>query len=296
MNYRMLEIPDEPSRLADWLERELVGPNLGHLVQELTVVHRGNLIDATSRDLESWLGGERASVLQSGLTGLPAARLRSLFGQPELLLALQELILTDGGEYWQQLLQNEPAWVDATERVRTKLFGNMPNSSDAVMPLSQPGARHRAQWLGPLVAVAAVILLAVGIAVWRHTRPNPTWGWNRSDLLTASDLSPREYLESLATAGQAWFDRRPADNAGLAQRIRELRQGCDRLIAHNHPSLSPVDRDWLVQRCRDWRTKFDQQLFALEQGTEPESVRTEMDQIVKQLVAKLQERAQQLAT
>jgi hypothetical protein len=89
-----IEIPDEPADLAPWLERVLVGPDLGALIAELEAVHgdpSGVTISANTL-----IGPDLAAVLDGGLSKVPLSKLKQLLRQPRLLLDLQELIFGGG--------------------------------------------------------------------------------------------------------------------------------------------------------------------------------------------------------
>ncbi|HEX7378459.1 MAG TPA: hypothetical protein VF278_15175 [Pirellulales bacterium] len=152
---------------------------------------------------------------------------------------------------------------------------------------SQP----RALWYG-VFALAARLLIALGVSLYRSPTTSPTWGWNAPDLLTEKpNETPREHLTALATAAEAWFDQPRAAAGDLEASIRQMRAGCHRLIADAHPALGAEDRQWLVQKCRDWGVKFDAQLAAIEGGAAPAQVREAMDKTVRTLIEKLHERA-----
>jgi hypothetical protein len=139
------------------------------------------------------------------------------------------------------------------------------------------------------MTAAAVVCLMLGVQHWlAGPQPQPTtaWGWNGPDAMPRG-VSSKEYLEALAAGGQAWFNKRPNDAAGLAQRILEMRQGCNRLILSDHPPLSAAEQKWLKDKCRVWAAKFDDQLAALEAGADPAEVRRAMDEIVTNLVKAL---------
>src|SRR5262249_62004424 len=112
-----------------------------------------------------------------------------------------------------------------------------------------------------------------------------------------SDKPAPESLTALADGGGEWSKKRPAGAAGVAKRIGEFRQGCSRLILAPHKPLGDEDRKWLVERCRVWAKKLDDQLAALEQeqGADPIKVRAEVDDIVNKLVDALRGRAKQAA-
>src|SRR4051794_10594252 len=98
MTLPSLTIPDEPERLAAWLEGHLVGLDLGVLVAELEAVHGPPVGGGPT--LEGVLGGRREAILAGGLADLPAGALVGLLRHPRLLLELQALVLAEGGDHW----------------------------------------------------------------------------------------------------------------------------------------------------------------------------------------------------
>src|SRR5262245_118366 len=95
-----MNIPDQPGALAGWLEEQLVGLELAELVADWQAVHAPSGHAATLDDV---LGARRRDVLERGLAVVPPTDLRRLLRQPHLLLELQELVLEQGGTYWQQV-------------------------------------------------------------------------------------------------------------------------------------------------------------------------------------------------
>src|SRR5262249_6246427 len=98
MSLHAMHIPDDPAQLPAWLEGHLLGLDLAGLVAELTAVH-----GPASRGGPSWeevLGQGRQAVLTGGLRELPRDALRQLLLHPQLLLELQELVLTEGAHHW----------------------------------------------------------------------------------------------------------------------------------------------------------------------------------------------------
>ncbi|MDX1961988.1 MAG: hypothetical protein SFX18_02470 [Pirellulales bacterium] len=299
MNARILEIPSEPADIADWLARELVGPGLPQLARELQTIHGGTTTTATDEELYQWLGGDKAILLEQGLTAVSTDKQKQLLGRPELLVPLQELILIEGGQIWERLLAAEPDVASASQRVKKKLQLHNPlfaagnsGSTDIQRPSSlPPHINWRYLWTAVAVA-ASILVLSLWIPQGNPPLPQPTWGWHGPDLLSQK-LPPAEYLQTLAKAGDAWFNKRPDSTVTLKQRIVEMRSGCDRLIVAEHPQLPPVERDWLREKCKLWRDKFDAQLAALDKGTAREKVQAEMDDIVKKLVTALNSRAEE---
>ena len=129
MTVELLEIPDDTQALPRWLESQLLGTDLAALAAQLEAVHGTSSAAATS--LDEVLGGNRASVLRDGLSGLKSDQLRKLLVNPRLLLDLQEALLLEGGPYWTQQASA------ATEIPRR--FGPRPSAHGAVFG---SGNRH----------------------------------------------------------------------------------------------------------------------------------------------------------
>jgi hypothetical protein len=169
----------------------------------------------------------------------------------------------------------------------------------------RPGARVRwyrhPAFVG--LATAAAVLLAVRAYDARYRGSGVVqppvvaatgWGWAKPDALP-QDLTAPAYFNRLADAAQEWFNKQPEDAVTLAQRIGELRQGCSVLIFAEHRPLGAEDRVWLVEKCRSWAAKLDDQRVALEAGGKPEEVRAATDEVVQKLVVALRARADQTA-
>jgi hypothetical protein len=170
---------------------------------------------------------------------------------------------------------------------------------------SQSARRNRSSrayriWALASTAIAACLLVAVVVLALRDKAPHATqtaavnWGWAKPDGIPQHKLKPSEYLNSLATTAGEWFDKRPDDAAGLAKRLNEFRTGCSQLILSPHTSLAPVDREWLVEKCRLWAKKLDEHITALETGSEPLKVREAADETIHKLQGALRERATQM--
>ncbi len=120
------------------------------------------------------------------------------------------------------------------------------------------------------------------------------WGWDKPGALP-SDGPADAYLAQLADAANDWFNKRPEDAAGVKQRITQFRDGCSTLIGAPHEPLAVEDRQWLVEKCTTWRGKLDEQLAAIDAGTEPLTVRESADEIVNKLMTALRARADEVA-
>jgi hypothetical protein len=301
MNLVSMDIPDDPGELPTWLDRHLVGLDLAALVAELTAVHgRGQ-----APTLDEVLGSQRPAVLADGLAALPRPALRQLLRHPALLVELQDLVLAEGGPYWEQLTGGSAALASLAlhgeRRLEEFLAAETRKAASpgprATLPRGLPARWYRRPWFVSL-ATAAIVLITLydfrdplARLVVGQAGMVTAWGWENLDLTV--QRSPGAYLQELADAGEKWFDQRPDDPATLARRIGQMRQGCSRLIFAEHPPLSPEDRDWLVKSCRSWGAKFDKSLQDLETGAPVAQVRAEMDTAVRDLVEALHKRAQE---
>jgi len=305
MKLLVSDIPDDPAELPRWLDRHLVGLDLGALVAELTAVHG----PSDEPSLTDVLGDRREAVLAGGLSALPAPSLRRLLRHPRLLPRLQELVLTEGGPYWRRLTEADAALQTRALRGEGRLADLFaePAPTLPLRPAASPSPQTRGvgwRYAMASLTTAAAVLLAVFLfrePLARRvlgTGPPPAastaWGWEKLAAPAPGTPAP-DYLNALADAAHEWFDQRPADAPALAQRIGEMRLGCSRLILAEHtPLKDPEERRWLRDKCRAWATKFDKSLTELEGGRPADQVREEMDGTVRKAVVTLRERAELL--
>jgi hypothetical protein len=290
MNLVVSSIPEDTVALGAWLERHLVGLELAQLIGELQAIH-SPLPESLS--VESVLAGRLEEVYQSGLSGLPRELLRKLLTQPSLLFELQELVLTHGGPFWDEVARRNQPVEAIVERGWERLLGVR---APAAPPIRQREGSLRKRWfrralLGGLAAAAIVV---AAVSLWQFTRPPArlpvAWGWARPDALP-ENVSREEYLETLANEAGEWFNKRPETAEALGRRIDEFRQGCSSLLQANHRPLPEADRQWLVERCRKWAEKLDRNLADLQAGKDVEAVRWETDATINQLIRALRQRA-----
>lgn len=308
MNLVAITIPEEPERLADWLERQLVGPDLGALVAELSAVHGP---PPAAPGLAGDLVGDRlAQVRACGLAALPPDALRRLLRQPAALFELQELVLSEASDYWDRLLSADATLDAPASRGEHRLSAFLDTwapegrREPALRPFPSRGRWYRRPVVVSL-ATAAALLLTVGAALWfavdRFRPPHQVvpvataWGWNRPEAL-APEASDADYLRKLAREADDYFAEQPDEPAALARRILEFREGCTRLILADHP-LQPATRDWLRERCNAWAEKIDGHLRSLEKanGRNTPQVRDDMAATVRQLQNALRAQADKLA-
>ncbi len=293
MTLALAAIPDDPDRLPGWLEQRVVGGELRALVADLVAVHGAGPPADSVRDR---LGAHLQTVLAGGLTALagPLRRefARHLLLRPYHLLELQEIVLLEGGAYWDAVPRPTELLVRVA-RTKAALAETLAEPAGAPAP---PKVRHRWPAWVAVAATAALVCVATA-ATTRFLAPpparEPAWGWARAGGIPA-DTDRANYLDGLAAGADEWFDERPADAAALARRLSEFRRGCSALLLAPHAPLAPDARDELRQKCRGWAAKFDEYLAAVEAGRDPAAVRAEADDAVRKLADALRAEARKV--
>ena len=284
-------IPENKEEQGAWLDDLLVHSDLMAVVSQLSAVHTET---EQQISLSQVLGNLHDLVLNQGCQVLSSNQIQQLLTHPELLLELQELMFLEGGEYWQQkiaALSDQEEISLGQQQLLDCLVQEDPADSPAVQ---NPPAYRTISYrkIGILGFVSAALVL---FAVFINRQPDtpPGWGWNRPGALTA-DVPAQDYLNQLADSAEEWFNKPTETKAALETRIKQFRSGCETLIKAPHPQLAATDRKWLVERCELWAGKLDDQLAALNKGTDVITTDAATDKIIRKLVQALRERAKQV--
>ena len=314
MTVHILDIPEFPEQLREWLEDHLVDVHLAEVVSELLAVH-GETSNPSS--LDDVLGESRERILNRGLTSLTDQQCKTLLTQPRLLFALQDRVIEEGSRYWQHRANKaERQLLDLTEESDEEFLlepaGNMPlaamdaNSSESTTRKRKLAGAHalsaednhstrlRLKIIsGAALAIALIAL--IGLFGWTSAKPQQPWGWLSEGALQP-DLDASSYLESLASSGRQWFDKRPTNQRDLVARLDQLNAGCDKLILAPHEPLTEIDRTWLRDKCGAWKSNIEKHLSDLKSGKDPATIRTAADETVRKLINALRTKASQLRT
>lgn len=294
----ILNIPDDPVERNHWLEKVLMGLNLGEIVADLSAV----AVDVEQTiNLQDIIGDSLDQVLEQGLSLLTLTQIQQLLQSPHLLLKLQTEVLTYGDSYWrdlhfsdehQQLSQNGWKTFQATLKQQGVKTVSEEPSIQAEKELSSQSSTTSSQLRRGLLFSLLGIAAAVVIGVLLIPKPAPThgWGFDRPGALTA-DVSAPQYLNGLANSAGEWFKKRPQNKTDIKKRLQQFRHGCDTLIKAPHPQLSEVDRKWLVKKCKVWASLIDEHIVAVDQGGKVSEVLSNADITVNKLIAALQKRA-----
>lgn len=287
----LLDIPHDPQLWPAWLEEQLVGLQLGELIDQLKLIVPEP--EESQVTLDDVCGSQLDLVLTSGLSALSQKQVSTLLKSPDLLLDLQERVFIEGGDYWhsvsrteehQQLFETQWPQIE-------KSFIEVGSDSSEIPTVTSQSQQPKSSGISirTLSLLAAVLL--VGVTFWL-SRPQPPagWGFNRPGAL-AVDLPADEYLDHIAESAGEWFKKPTGTKAALAKRLAQFSAGCQTLIDAEHPQLSPTDRDWLVERCGVWKDKIDTQLAQLNSGTKSlNEVRSEANATVNKLIEAIQKR------
>jgi len=300
---RAFEIPETRADQIAWLESEMLGTQLHSLVAELTAVH------GVGESSSNWTDSIRDAVRFGGFATLSDVQFSSLLQDSRQLLAIQRDVLEHGGRYWSEV----PSPVDLQINPQFE----PPGSDVLITPKPISGWKSNLLWatVASLATAAALLLfvlppLNTKIAespeppsTINSQAPNqvvdrPPWGFAKFAAgveESENDLDPplnrKTYLQELATAAEAWGNKKPDTPEALAQRIGEFRMGCSAILLATHEPLPEADRIWLSQRCKSWAAALDRHVTEIESGQPVDEVRNAVDSTVTKIAAALLGRA-----
>ncbi|WP_339744967.1 hypothetical protein [uncultured Rubinisphaera sp.] len=321
MSIVIMDIPDSKEELGPWLDRKIVDCQLGQFVKELEFIADDFNPPGYSPDsLQEILGSDRDAVLDRGLKSLNYDQCAAFLANPQMLLELQELVLIEGGNYWQNILDQAELPLSSPPRQnKTKSDSSSAPKVHVLKPIEESPKRSKMPWI---ISIAALGLLAIVAYQYQvhvanpannivenpndqksdinpdKNSPAPTmlasnWGWDSPDAFNDS-LPPDDYLHELADAAGAWFNKRPDSTNDLKQRLAEFRHGCETLLTAKHTALSEDDREWLRTNCKKWAGEIDQMLTVVE-SKDISEVQKQADQTVNQLIREIRLKADEVA-
>lgn len=118
---------DDFATRARWLERAMTGLTFGNVVGEFSAL-RGlepTIEGEPAESVRKWLGPQAGLVLEEGLGCLPRQKLAELCNRPELLVGLQELVLTEGGRHWMRLVNEADGIDEIAKRHKHVILGHL---------------------------------------------------------------------------------------------------------------------------------------------------------------------------
>lgn len=283
MNLTATELPDEIRDWPAWLESQVVGSQLRFLVGQLETISGSQLRlephETWEIRLRSLLTEELSEVLENGLRGLSEKSLRELIRQPRTLLALQELVFVEGGEYWNRVPLSGELDLNIVP-IKTQSKGVLQGTrSDKSVELRKPSPLTSRRTIAVVAALAATVLIA--FFVMQPSASNARY-FARVDLLT-NQGEASDFLRSLSRAiDQDW--RTGREKTDLKSEIRVLRDSCDSLLAAELAQLDTATAADLKQRCQKWRDTLTSYIVELDSGEPEDLVRKKADETVQKLV------------
>jgi hypothetical protein len=223
----------------------------------LTVIHHAPEESLAAEDAREWLGTDVAAVMEKGLGALDNSRLRQLLVRPALLPAIQELVLIEGGVYWNALMPPTPRRMPLTPTATQKpslrwIYIVVPLAVAASLaafiavdlqrePVLQPGipASDLTVTRGADTSPAKV-----------ESRAHQPWGWNRDDMLDV-DIGTTKLSAHLANTLNDWFEVTANDGSdldALRLHLSEMWAGCQQVLAQT-PDITRPELKQKVHEC-----------------------------------------------
>jgi len=309
------EIPEATHELAMWLEERLCGEGFFEVVEALSAVRsvadQGNQTKADGA--VSPISDEKlAMVLAKGLLCLSRPEINALLARPKAIYSLQEEVFKNGGEYWGQYFDKANGSSTLPSLDEKEPLSRPETSADVRLPADETTAldtkKRRSLLPAALSTLAAsVLVFAGGFWLGQNQTRSPiaqgqgtdvietppansvattekqSWGWNRDNVL-AIELDRSNKLNHIANLLSEWNAVEPESAPELLARAKELRQSCDVLLESKFTDLPEDDIDWLKEKCRTWATKFDTQITRLSAPENFESVRNELNRLVRKSI------------
>jgi hypothetical protein len=315
-----MTIPDDTSELPHWLEGRLMAPDFRRFVAELLALFPTTPGVSPPRQLfDQWL----PKALAEGLDQIPMEVLNQLIKHPVALAMFQERIVTDGGAYWDEVLDRSDDLSAVFERgkksIERIISADAPPLKGKAIAKATPKTTSKAKskavpsevvkstggrgykiWAFVSTGVAACLAMAVGYYSIQQLGEQPipksqiAWGWGKPSGLAAGGSNAKDYLNKLADNAEEWWQHQPGDAVGVGTRIAEFRIGCTRLMHSTYGPLKAEDKAWLLEHCREWAKKLDAHQQTLDTGADPKTVRADVDETVRGIATTLREKAKQL--
>jgi hypothetical protein len=218
-------------------------------------------------------------VLSRGLSSLSPADLQRLIRKPRLLLALQELVFTEGGEHWKNLSRSvgsaqsvqslQDSFAQEVERQTVKVATKRERTGSTSSTLKT---------FLYVASLAATILLAV-----YFFRPASSGRYFAREGLLTSAVKGNDFCNTLASAIREDWDP-DATDAVFRRQLQELKDSCNRLITAPLPQLDARVASDLRTRCSKWQAALTDMLSGLDSGRPVVEVRREANELVGRLV------------
>jgi hypothetical protein len=274
MMLEILDLPEEPREIAVWLDRQLASDGLAAIVDDLSAIHGAAAEPCSAEQARDWLGDSASGVLANGLTAIGDERIKQLLVRPSLLPALQELVMLEGGPYWDNLLHHSAGVQESLSRARSALSSVITDpTSTSKHPVTSRSEQGNRRYLFTLIPLAVAAMLALMIT-WPDAGDRPDgldagknvggsgitrgpgsgeagksievdqdqpWGWNRETLIP-KETAPDQIANMLADRLEEWSNVTHTDRLSkkvLRLRFSEVWAGCETLLGMSFDKAEP---------------------------------------------------------
>jgi hypothetical protein len=283
MSPRALDLPEDKSQWPAWFEHQLLGSDLRLLVRQMELLagQTNPLPDGITWEelLRVEFSDLLPKILSSGLSSLSPGDLQRLIQKPRLLLALQECVFTDGGEYWRNFRRSDAS--AQSVKSHQDRFVQEVERKTVMLATSRESIGSTGSTLKTLLFVAslaATILLAV---FFLRPASNGRY-FARAGLLTTA-AKGNDFCKTLASAVREDWEPNATD-AVFRRQLQDLKDSCERLIDAKLPQLDAKVASDLRTRCTKWQSSLSDMLVQIDSGLPVADVRREANELVDRLV------------
>jgi len=290
----ILKMPDDSEDLFPWFDEMLVGPSFRQFIGELRQVRNINTEEAKLDDARSWASECLDPLLQDGTKGLGEDRIQELLQWPNMLEAVQELVLLEGEEYWQTKLDESSIIQDHVAELRGQIIQPVETRRSWLLP--ENTYRSLSYQLGGL---AALLLVGIFFASQSDVLRNPNvtksndsypinqlmrgegnqnalnsktggseWSWSSGNLEETQTAEAQ--INVLADSLDKWFDitKNTKTIKAFNMNLSELWLGCEFVMSMPLDSLGELEKRELIALLSNLQQQVTDVIEQLNQGSD----------------------------
>ena len=290
----IFKMPDNPEDLFSWFDEMLVGPSFRQFIGELRQARNINTEEAKLDDARSWASECLDQLLIDGTKGLGEDRIQELSQWPNMLEAVQELVLHEGKAYWQTKLDESAIIQDRVTELREKVIRPIETRSSWLRP--EKTYRSLSYQLGGLAALLLVgIFFASQSDVLQKqnaTKSNDSypvnqmmrgednqnalnkktegreWSWSSGNLEETQTAEAQ--INVLADSLDKWFDitKNTKTIKAFNMNLSELWLGCEFVMSMPLDSLGELEKRELIALLSNLQQQVTAVIEQLNQGSD----------------------------
>ena len=268
----IFKMPDNPEDLFPWFDEMLVGPSFRQFIGELRQARNINTGEAKLDDARSWASECLDPLLTDGTKGLGEDRIQELLQWPNMLEAVQELVLLEGKAHWQTKLDESSIIQDRVTELRDKAIRPLETRSSWLRP--EKTYRSLSYQLGGLAALLLIGIFFVGqtdiLQKQNATKSNDSypvnqimrgdanqnapnsktegseWSWSSGNLEETQTAEAQ--INVLANSLDKWFyiTKNTKNFKAFNLHLSELWLGCEFVMSMPLKSLEEQDKQELI--------------------------------------------------